>query len=230
MIKNVIFDVDGTLIDSNKLHAEAWQKAFAEYGKEVEFETVLRQIGKGGDQLIPVFLSEKEIDEFGENLEKYRGELFKKEYLLKVKAFPHVRELVEKIKNDGKKVVLASSAAEEELEEFKKIMNIADLLDDETSSDDAESCKPEPDIFLAALKKLGNPPKDECVVVGDTPYDGVAAGKAGLQVIGLTCGGWNAEDLREAGCVEIYKSPTDLLDWLEESLINQNAAKSATEK
>lgn len=227
MIKNVIFDVDGTLIDSNKLHAQAWQKAFAEYGKEIEFELILRQIGKGGDQLLPVFWTQEELDEFGTEMEEYRSKLFKQDYLPKVKAFPNVRELCERIKQDNKKIVLASSAVEEELQEFKKIMNIQDLLEDETSSDDAESSKPEPDIFLAALKKLKNPPKDECVVVGDTPYDGIAAGKAGLKIIGLTCGGWSAKELRESGCVEIYQDPTDLLDWFDESLIAKDAVKSA---
>ena len=230
MIKNVIFDVDGTLIDSNELHAQAWQKAFAEYGKEIKFEVILKQIGKGGDQLLPVFWTREELDEFGEEMEAYRGKLFKQEYLPKVKAFPNVRELCERIRQDNKKIVLASSAVEEELKEFKKIMNIEDLLEDETSSDDAESSKPEPDIFLAGLKKLENPPKNECVVVGDTPYDGIAAGIAGLKIIGLTCGGWSAKDLREAGCVEIYQNPTDLLDWFDLSLIAKDAAKSVGEK
>lgn len=229
MIKNVIFDVDGTLIDSNKLHAEAWQKAFAEYGIEIEFETILRQIGKGGDQLMPVFLSKEELDEFGEQLEADRKKIFQKEYLPHVKAFPKVRELFQRIKIGGRRIVLASSAAEEELQEFKKIMHIEDLLEEETSSDDVALSKPEPDIFLAALKKLGNPPKEECVVVGDTPYDGIAAGKARLKIIGFTCGGWSAEDLREAGCIEIYESPSDLLKRFDESLIAKDAAKSAGE-
>lgn len=230
MIKNVIFDVDGTLIDSNKLHALAWQQAFAEYDRKIEFESILQQIGKGGDQLMPEFLSRTEIISFGDEMEEYRSKLFKEEYLPEVKAFPGVRELFEKIRNEGKKIVLASSAAEEELKEFKKIMNVEDLLDDATSADDAESSKPEPDIFLAALKKLGNPPKDECVVIGDTPYDAEAAGKSGLKIIGFTSGGWSADDLREAGCVEIYENPTDLLNRFDESLITKGAVKALSER
>lgn len=229
MIKNVIFDVDGTLIDSNKLHALAWQQAFAKYDRKIEFESILQQIGKGGDQLMPEFLSRTEIISFGDELEEYRSKFFKEEYLPKVKAFPDVRELFEKIRQEGKKIVLASSAAEEELKEFKKIMKVEDLLDDATSADDAESSKPEPDIFLAALKKLGNPPKDECVVVGDTPYDAVAAKKSGLKIIGFTCGGWSEEELREAECVEIYLNPADLLEKYNESLIGKDTAKSAVD-
>lgn len=226
-IRNVIFDVDGTLVDSNEFHAESWQKIFAEYGKKIEFEPILRQIGKGGDLLMPEFLSDAEIENFGEELEKKRNELFQKEYLPRVKAFPQVRALVERIRENGGRVVLASSATDKDVEAFKKITNIADLLEDATSSDDSESSKPEPDIFLAALEKLGDPAKAETVVVGDTPYDAAAAKKAGLQIIGVTCGGWSAEDLRAAGCAEIYENPADLLARFDESMLGKTDAKAA---
>ena len=93
MIKAVIFDIDGTLVDSVDLHARAWQEAFRRFGKEIPYERVRHQIGKGGDQLMPVFFSAEELDRFGEEMEKYRGELFKREYLPQVRAFPRVREL-----------------------------------------------------------------------------------------------------------------------------------------
>ena len=113
------FDIDGTLVDSVDLHARAWQEAFKKFGKEIPFAEVRRQIGKGGDQLLPVFFSKKELDEFGEEMEEYRGELFKKEYMSRVKAFPKVRELFERIKADGKKIALASSAKKDELSTYK---------------------------------------------------------------------------------------------------------------
>ena len=219
MIKTVIFDVDGTLVDTVDMHAEAWQRALREYGKEVEFSAVRAQIGKGGDQLMPVFLSPEELDEFGEELEKRRGEIFKQDYLPKSKAFPQVRELVERIQRDGKRVVLASSAKRDELEHFKSVTNIADLLEGETSADDAEKSKPEPDIFLAAIREGGNPEPREAIVVGDTPYDAIAAAKAKLKTIGLLCGGFSEQSLRDAGCVAIYKDPGDLLARYEESPI-----------
>ena len=229
MIRNVIFDLDGTLVDSNKLHAESWQRAFAKYGKEIEFDAILPEIGKGGDQLMPKFLSPAEMAKFGEALEEYRNELFQKEYLPRVKPFSKVRELFERIKKDGGRIVFASSATDEDIEEFKKITNTADLLKDTTTSDDAESSKPAPDIFLAALKKLGNPPKAETIVVGDTPYDAIAAGKAGLRTIGVTCGGWSEEKLKEAGCAEVYASPGDLLERFDESPLSKKAAQLADE-
>ncbi len=219
MIKTVIFDVDGTLVDTVDMHAEAWQRALKEYGKEVEFTAVRTQIGKGGDQLLPVFLSREELDQFGEELEKRRGEIFKQEYLPKTKAFPRVRDLVARIQQDGKRVVLASSAKQDELDHFKKVTNIADLLEGETSADDAEKSKPEPDIFLAAIKEGGNPEPREAIVVGDTPYDAIAAAKANLKTIGVLCGGFPEQGLKDAGCVAIYKDPADLLARYEESPI-----------
>lgn len=211
MIKAVIFDVDGTLVDSVDLHARAWQEAFAHFGKRFDFERVRYQIGKGGDQLMPVFLSQAELDEFGEELEEYRGDLFKREYLSRVKAFPDVRELFQRVKDEGLKIALASSAKDEELKAYQKLARIEDLVEEETSSDDAEKSKPHPDIFEAALERLGDMNPSEAVVVGDTPYDAEAAGKAGLQTIGLLSGGFPEEDLRAAGCATIYRDPADLL-------------------
>ncbi len=211
MIETFIFDVDGTLIDSNDFHAEAWQKAFAKYGKEIPFEKVRAQIGKGADTLLPVFLTEREIEKFGDEVTELRGEIFKKEYLLRVKPFPEVRLLFERIKADGKKTALASSSKEDEVEEYKKIADIEDLVEKATSSDDAKKSKPEPDIFQAALKLLGNPKLENVLVIGDTPYDAEAAAKAKIKIVGVLCGGFTEKDLRENGCVEVYQHPADLL-------------------
>ncbi len=229
MIEAVIFDVDGTLVDTVDMHAEAWQRAFKEFGKNLEFQAVREQIGKGGDQLMPEFLTKEEMSDFSEKLEKRRTEIFDNEYLPKTKPFPKVRELVERIKKDGIKVVLASSATDEEVKFFKKVMNIADLLEAETTSDDAEESKPEPDIFEAALKKIGNPDASKCVVVGDTPYDAIAAGKINLRTIGVLSGGFPERSLKDAGCVEIYLNPADLLARYDESAIAGGTAKAANE-
>lgn len=210
-VKAVIFDVDGTLIDSVDVHAQAWADAFAEFGRKVGFAEVRRQIGKGGDQLMPIFLSTEQIEEFGEKLEKRRGALLKERYLHTIRPFPAVRELFQRVIADGKSIALATSAKEDELEQYKKIANIADLIDVETSSDDAERSKPHPDIFEAALAKLNNASPGQVVVVGDTPYDAKAASKAGLRTIGLLSGGWSADELKQAGCMAIFKDAADLL-------------------
>ena len=211
MVKAVIFDIDGTLIDSVDLHARAWQEAFAHFGKQFDFGRVRYQIGKGGDQLLPVFLSEDEIEKFGDELTEYRGELFKREYLPRVVAFPRVRELFERILSEGKRVALASSAKKDELSEYKRIANIEDLVEEEASADDAEKSKPHPDIFEAALEQLGGVEPADAIVIGDTPYDAEAARKAGVRTIGVLSGGFPEEDLRAAGCVRIYKDAADLL-------------------
>ncbi|HEX8735963.1 MAG TPA: HAD family hydrolase [Pyrinomonadaceae bacterium] len=221
MIEAVIFDIDGTLIDSNDFHAQAWVKAFAKYGKTVKFYEARRQVGKGGDQYLPEFLTRKEIRAFGKELEKYRGEFFKRNYLPKIEPFPKVRELFEKIKGEGKHLALASSAKADELEKYKKIARVEDLIEEETSADDAEKSKPFPDIFEAALEKLGKINKKNVVVVGDTAYDAEAAGKIGLQTIGVLTGGWTRSELVSAGCREVYADAAEILENYKKSLIGK---------
>ncbi|HEY9670551.1 MAG TPA: HAD family hydrolase, partial [Waterburya sp.] len=134
-----------------------------------------------------------------------------------VRPFPKVRELFERIRADGKKVLLASSSEQEILETYKQLLQIEDLIDSATSTDDAEQSKPEPDIFQAALEKLDGIKAEEAIVVGDTPYDAEAANKTNLPTIGVLCGGFPEAELREAGCIAVYRDPTDLLAHYEQS-------------
>ncbi len=217
MIKGVIFDVDGTIVDSVDLHAQAWQEAFKKFGREVPFEKVRHQIGKGGDQLMPVFFSKEELERFGKEMEEYRGEIYKRDHLSRVTGFPKVRELFERIRRDDKRIALASSAKKDELEVYKEIARISDLIEAETSADDAEKSKPHPDIFEAALKRLGGIAPEKIMVIGDTPYDAEAAGKARLRTVGVLCGGFSEEELRATGCIAIYKDPADLLALYDDS-------------
>lgn len=217
MPKAVIFDVDGTLIDSNGQHAQAWQDAFCDFGHAIDLAAIRAQIGKGGDQLLPVFLSQDEISARGEALEAHRAMILTERYLPLIAGFPRVRDLMQRLLADGRRIALASSAKGDELQRYKAIAGIEDLIDTETSSDDAERSKPYPDIFEAAMKRLGSPPVRDVVVVGDTPYDVQAASKAGLRTIGLLCGGWSEDDLRQAGCIASYRDPADLLARYETS-------------
>ena len=217
MIKAVIFDVDGTLIDSVEDHAKAWVWAFARHGHNIDLADMKGQIGKGADQLMPEYLTPEQIEKYGKQLEADRQMFFKDEYYHHLKAFPHVRELFERIIQDGKKIVLASSAKSDELEHYEELANVKDLIGDSTSADDAEKSKPHPDIFHAAMEKLAGIERDEAIVVGDTTWDAEAAGKAGLKTVGLLCGGFEEAKLKEAGCVAVYANPSDLLARYEES-------------
>jgi len=224
MPRAVIFDVDGTLVDSVDLHARAWQDAFRQYGREIPFDDVRYQIGKGGDQLMPVFFSPDELRKFGEEMQKFRTRIYRERYMHQVRAFDQVRPLFERVKGDGKRIALASSADQEDFEFNLKLLGVGDLLDGSTTSQDAARSKPFPDIFEAALAKLEGVRSEEAVAVGDTHYDAEAAVQIGLRTVGVLCGGFPEEDLRAAGCVEIWKDPADLLTNYERSALHRNGS------
>lgn len=203
MRKAAIFDIDGTLIDSVDLHALAWHEAMVKFGHDVSFEQARSQIGKGGDQLIPVFLSADEQKDHGKEMEEWRGNRFKTAHLPLVRPFSAVSDLLRRIRHTGVQVAVASSAKKDELAKYLDIAGITDLVDVTTSSDDVEQSKPAPDVFETAVKKLGIKASD-AVAIGDTPYDAIAAGKAGIAAIGVLCGGFTEETLRRAGCAERY--------------------------
>lgn len=209
--KAMIFDLDGTLVDSNELHVESWDRAFRHFGKTFTREQLRQQIGKGSDQYLPEFLTAEEIKRFGKELDRYRSELFKKEYLPRVKPFPQVRELFERLRRDGKCIVLASSGKKPEVEHYTKLLRIEDLIDGTTTADDAENSKPAPDIFEAALEKLEGVSAAAAIVIGDTRFDLEAARKAGLDSIAFLCGGTDEKILRNSTALAIYRDPADLL-------------------
>jgi HAD superfamily hydrolase (TIGR01509 family) len=204
----VIFDVDGTLIDSVDLHARAWQRALARFGHDLPYEVVRSQIGKGGDQLLATLAPG--VD--GAPIEAYRGRLFRRWGLPRVTAFPRVRDLFLELRARGRRIALASSAKADELEVYRRVARVTDLVDAATNAGDVEATKPAPDIFAVALARLG---VTDALVVGDTPHDAEAAKRAGLRAVGVLCGGFPEETLREAGCVAIFRDPADLLDRLE---------------
>jgi HAD superfamily hydrolase (TIGR01509 family) len=211
MIKAVIFDVDGTLIDTVDLHASAWVEALGHFGFHIAYEDMRSQIGKGGDQILHGLLPPDVIEQKGETIKDFRSSLFKRDYLAKARPFPGVRNLFERIRASGQRAVLASSGTGEEVEQYKKLAGIADLIDSATSSDDAERSKPFPDIFESALAKLSPLGPEEAVVVGDTPYDAEAARNAGLKTVGVLSGGFTEQALREAGCIAVYRDAEDLV-------------------
>jgi len=212
VISAAIFDLDGTLVDSNDLHVKAWQETFRHFGKEIPVEKLREQIGKGGDQYLPVFLSEREMRQIGKQVDEFRGKIFQEKYLPRVRPFPRVRELFERLRGDGKRIALASSGKAEEVNHHARLAGIEELVDSQTTADDVVHSKPKADVFIATLRTLGNLPPEQAIVVGDTPYDVEAAKKINLPTIALLCGGFPEEALRDAGALAIFRDPADLLD------------------
>jgi HAD superfamily hydrolase (TIGR01509 family) len=227
MLNAIIFDIDGTLVDSVDFHALAWQRAFRYVGREVPFAKIRAQIGRGSDQIIPMFLSAEEVQQLGGKLNEYRKTLFRREYLPRVQPFAKTRELVLKIRSSGLKIALASSADNEDLRAYKRIAGLEDLADAQTAAQDVEHTKPDPEVFQAALDALGNPDPASVLAVGDTRYDAQAAGKLGIRTIGLLCGGVPQPELVQAGCIAVYRDPAHLLAEYEDSPIGQELRSAA---
>lgn len=215
-IRAVLFDIDGTLVDSNQAHADAWIKAFSEFGVSVDPIEVRRSIGMGGDKLMPAVSGLDEDSPLGSKIADRRGQIFQNEFLPTLTPLPGSADLVAAVKERGLRAVAASSASKEDLLALLDIAGAKSLLDDWTSSDDADESKPAPDIVEAALQRAGVAAA-EAVMIGDTPYDVAAARKAGVRVIAFRSGGWLDPDL--TGAIEIYDGPGDLLARLDRSLL-----------
>lgn len=207
-IRGVILDIDGTLLNSNDAHARAWVDALAEVGIEVSFTDVRQLIGMGGDKLLPAIAKIEADSPLGSKVSQRRAEIFKQRYLPGLRPFPKARELLLRMRGAGLVLAVATSAKKEELTPFLEIANVADLIEDATSSSDAQNSKPDPDIVRAALDKLalGAP---HVLMIGDTPYDIAAASQAGIRTIAFRCGGRSDADL--AGAIAVYDGPADLL-------------------
>jgi HAD superfamily hydrolase (TIGR01549 family) len=226
-VSAVIFDIDGTLVDSVDLHARAWQEAFEHFGFRIPYDRIRHEIGKGSDKLIPDLLGKDRAARVFEKLDKFRSSLWKSSYFEHVRPFPKVRQLFQRILRDGKRIVLASSAKGDDLKKYKHIAGIDDLVKDETSSDDVDKSKPSPDVIEAALAKLHHPDQATVIMVGDTPWDIMAAAKAGVKSIGVLSGGFLEGELRAAGAVAIYRDPADMLAHYEGSPLTGTQVRAA---
>lgn len=207
-VQGVLLDVDGTLVDSNDAHARAWVEALAEAGIDVPFERVRPLIGMGGDKLLPRVAGVEEDSPRGQKISQRRKEVFKTKYLPTLRPTRGAEALLRRMKAEGLKLAVASSAKNEELTALLRVCGGEHLVEEKTSSDDADNSKPDPDIVHAALEKIGLAARD-VVFLGDTPYDVDAGCSAGVRVIALRSGGWGDNDF--GGAVAVYDDPADLL-------------------
>ncbi|HEU0065880.1 MAG TPA: HAD family hydrolase [Sphingomonas sp.] len=209
-ITTILFDIDGTLVDSNDFHVSAWREALRDAGHDFDAPAIHDQIGKGTDMLVPTLLPD--LDEAArEALGDAHGHIFKGRYLERVKPFDQARALLAHAHACGQTVVLASSASGEELDHYLDLLSARDLVSTTTSSDDVEHTKPAPDIFAVALKKAGDIDPAAAMVVGDTPYDVEAARRCGIASVGLLSGGFDRATLERAGAVAVYDDVAALL-------------------
>lgn len=207
--KVVVLDIDGTLIDSNDEHAHAWVDVGREFGHTIGYDRVRRLIGMGGDKVLPELTGIEEDTDEGTRMKERRGEIFRERYLPKLRAFPQARELLERFRADGYTLVVATSASKDDMDALLEQAGIQDLMEEKTSSSDADASKPDPDIVQAALESADARPA-EAIMLGDTPYDVEASLRAGVRIVAVRCGGWDDEALE--GAVAVYDDPADLLE------------------
>jgi HAD superfamily hydrolase (TIGR01549 family) len=210
-----ILDIDGTLVDTNYHHAIAWFRAFRQNEIVLPVWRIHRHIGMGGDQLVAALAGDEVEEEKGDDIRAAEKTLYF-ELIDEVQPMEGARELISDLKRAGHRVVLASSAKEEEVEHYLDLLDARELADDWTTSADVEATKPAPDLVHAALEKIG---ADEGVMIGDTPWDVRAARKAGVDTIAVLTGGFAEAELREAGAVEVFESIAELRERLPDTLL-----------
>ena len=206
-----ILDVDGTLVDTNYHHAIAWYRAFRSHGVVLPIWVVHRHIGMGGDQLVAAVAGDEIEESRGDDIRDAEKELYM-ELIEEVEPFEEARELIADLKQRGDPVVLASSAKEDEVSHYLDLLDARELADGWTTSADVEATKPAPDLVRAALEVAGT---EDAVMVGDTPWDAKAAGRAGIETVAVLTGGFAEQELRDAGAVEVFESVAELRSGLD---------------
>jgi HAD superfamily hydrolase (TIGR01549 family) len=204
---NAILDVDGTLVDTNYHHALAWHRALHAHGHRVQMWKVHRHIGMGGDQILDALIGERAAAEQGDEIRDAETEAYG-ELIGEVEPMEGARELIERLRDEGATVILASSAKQEEVDHYLDLLDARELVDGWTTSADVESTKPDPDLVNAALEKAGG--DDPSVMVGDSVWDVKAAKAAGLPTLAVLTGGFSEAELREAGASQVVESIADL--------------------
>ncbi|HVH47826.1 MAG TPA: HAD family hydrolase [Labilithrix sp.] len=214
-IRAVLFDIDGTLLDSNDAHAHAWLDSLRGHGRSVPFELVRSKIGMGGDKLLAEVAGVDHASAFGLSIQERRAAIMKAHYLPDLGPFHGSRVLVDRLRSRGLTCAAVSSASADDIADLLRAAGVADLMDVIVSADDADKSKPDPDLVDIALDRVGVT-APEALMIGDTPYDIEAGARANVAVVALRCGGgWSDRDL--AGAIAIYDDPADLSSQLDRS-------------
>ena len=213
----VLFDVDGTLVDSNYLHVHAWHRAFHALDRAVDSWRVHRAIGKGSGKLLSTLLGDEDAGRIGDRAKELHSRFYLETADL-LRPFDRATDLVRELARRGVRVVLATSAGPDELEALRKVLDVDDVVDGIVSGDDVEATKPDPEPVFAALDKAGTAP-EETIFVGDAVWDVHAATKAGVRTVSVLSGGVGAAELTDAGAVAVYNDAASLLTRLDESVL-----------
>ena len=230
MLRALLLDLDGTLADSNDLHTDALVEAFASLGYEVERDAIAAQIGKGGDKLVADLLGDAAEARHGDELRARAGDAFERGVTERgVRLFPGALALIEAAKTRGLKVAIATSSAEDDLGALFDAAgtDLREHVDAVTTQSDVDASKPEADVVLAAIEKLGAK-SEEAALVGDTRFDFEAAGRAGVAGIGVATWVYDADALRRAGARIVYADVADLLAHLDDALEAVTARPAAS--
>ena len=215
MALTAILDIDGTLVDTNYHHAIAWYRAFRDLGVVLPMWEVHRHIGMGGDQMVPALAGEEFASEKGEEVRDIEKGYYR-ELIDETEPLAGARALMERLKEQGHTIVLASSAKEAEVDHYLDVLDARELADSWTTSADVESTKPVPDLVEAALDRAGNT-ETGAVLLGDSTFDCEAAKRADVPSIAVLTGGFSDEELREAGASAVYESVEELLNHIDET-------------
>lgn len=218
----MLFDIDGTLVDSNYLHIDAWQRAFAEVGIDVETWRIHRSIGMDGSTLVKS-LSDDAPEDAQQQLKDLHSRYYREVASL-LRPLPGARALLRRVADLGVKVVLATSAPEDELKLLRKVLDCDELIAAVTSSADVDTAKPKPDIIEVALERAGVTAQ-HAVFVGDAIWDAEACSRAKVTCIGVLSGGVSASELHDAGATQVFDNADKLLANIEQTRIGELAAQ-----
>jgi phosphoglycolate phosphatase-like HAD superfamily hydrolase len=214
----VIFDVEGTLVDSTALTLQCWQETLQSFGFEFSLAVLQRHSGQDPRDMLHELLPGPRVTRVLPRVIEAHGRRYRDKYLPRVAAFPSVRALFERVKRAQRLIALATSASADEVDHYVALTNVGDLVDAVACGDDVQHDKPDSALIEVALLRAGKAVPQDAVMIGDSPYDAIAAKHAGVATIGMLCGGFSRHDLEASGCVAVYRDPADLLAHYEETV------------